>query len=62
MVKTSEKKNCPVINIIQSNNILKNILWLLVMCEKGSGKTTSLNAFVNYLADMNFDDPWDKNK
>ena len=28
------------------------------MGETGSGKTTLFDAFVNYLADMNYDDPW----
>ena len=28
------------------------------MGETGSGKNTLLDAFVNYLADMNYDDPW----
>lgn len=36
----------------------KRYFTLLVMGETGTGKTTLLDAFVNYLAGMNYEDQW----
>ena len=36
----------------------KKYFTLLVIGELGSGKTTLLDAFANYLAGINYEDPW----
>jgi len=37
---------------------LKKYYTFLVISETGTGKTTLLDAFVNYLANMSFHDKW----
>ena len=58
IVKTSEKKTLPCYKYPEKQYSSKRYYTLLVMGETGSGKNTLLDAFVNYLADMNYDDPW----
>ena len=57
IVKTSEKKEeskLPCFEYPSYQYSTKRYYTLLVMGETGSGKATLLDAFVNYLADMNY--------
>jgi len=56
-VKTTEKP-LPCYQYHSKEYKGKRYYTLLVMGETGTGKTTLLDAFVNYLTNMNFEDQW----
>ena len=58
VVKTSDSKALPCYKYPDKQYYSKRYYTLLVMGETVSGKTTLLDAFVNYLAGMNYDNPW----
>ena len=58
IVKYWSKELLPCFKYPSKQIISKRYYTLLVMGETGSGKTSLLDAFVNYLSNINYEDPW----